>query len=59
LNSKIIGGRIKNPMWITLLGLLAGERLMGIPGMILAPVILNYVKLEGTRVTTTTENPQL
>ncbi len=53
LNSKIIGGRIKNPMWITLLGLLAGERLMGIPGMILAPVILNYVKLEGTRVATT------
>jgi predicted PurR-regulated permease PerM len=50
LNSRIIGGRIKNPMWITLLGLLVGERLMGIPGMILAPVVLNYIKLEGTRV---------
>jgi predicted PurR-regulated permease PerM len=50
LNSKIIGGRIKNPMWITLLGLLVGERLMGIPGMILAPVVLNYIKLEGTRI---------
>jgi predicted PurR-regulated permease PerM len=50
LNSRIIGGRINNPMWITLLGLLLGERLMGIPGMILAPVVLNYVKLEGIRI---------
>jgi predicted PurR-regulated permease PerM len=50
LNSRIIGGRIKNPMWLTLLGLLIGERLGGIPGMILAPVILNYLKIEGARV---------
>jgi predicted PurR-regulated permease PerM len=52
LNSRIIGGRIKNPMWLTLLGLLIGERLGGIPGMILAPVILNYLKLEGARIAT-------
>lgn len=50
LNSRIIGGRIKNPMWLTLLSLLVGERLGGVPGMILAPVILNYCKLEGARV---------
>lgn len=50
LNSKIIGGRIKNPMWLTLLSLLVGERLAGIPGMILAPVLLNYLKLEGSKV---------
>ena len=50
LNSRIIGGRIKNPMWLTLLALLVGERLAGIPGMILAPVFLNYLKLEGTQV---------
>lgn len=50
LNSKIIGERIKNPMWLTLLGLIIGERLMGIPGMILAPVILNYVKVEASRI---------
>ncbi|MBN8549392.1 MAG: AI-2E family transporter [Deltaproteobacteria bacterium] len=50
LNSKIIGGRIKNPMWLTLLGLLLGERLMGIPGMILAPVILHFVKTECSQV---------
>lgn len=46
LNSKIIGDRIRNPVWLTLLGLIIGERLMGIPGMILAPVILNFIKVE-------------
>jgi predicted PurR-regulated permease PerM len=56
LNSRIIGGRIKNPMWMTLLGLLVGERLMGIPGMILAPVVLNYIKLEGTRMKATSSD---
>jgi predicted PurR-regulated permease PerM len=49
LNSKIIGERIRNPMWLTLLGLVIGEKLMGIPGMILAPVILHYVKVETKR----------
>lgn len=46
LNSKIIGSRIRNPMWLTLIGLVVGEKLIGIPGMILAPVILNYIKVE-------------
>lgn len=46
LNSKIIGSRIKIPMWLTLIGLILGEKLMGIPGMILAPVVLHYVKTE-------------
>jgi predicted PurR-regulated permease PerM len=46
LNSKIIGDRIKNPMWLTLLGLVLGEKLMGVPGMILAPVVLHYIKVE-------------
>jgi predicted PurR-regulated permease PerM len=50
LNSKIIGDRIKNPMWLTLLALVIGERCMGIPGMILAPVVLNYVKIETSRL---------
>jgi predicted PurR-regulated permease PerM len=50
LNSKIIGKRIQNPMWMTLLGLIIGERLMGVPGMILAPVILHYVKSEASKV---------
>ena len=50
LNSKIIGGRIKNPMWLTLLALVVGERFMGIPGMILAPVVLHYIKVETSRL---------
>jgi predicted PurR-regulated permease PerM len=50
LNSKIIGDRIKNPVWLTLIALILGERLMGIQGMILAPVILKYVKLESSQI---------
>jgi predicted PurR-regulated permease PerM len=50
LNSKIIGGKIKNPMWLTLLGLLVGERLGGVPGMILAPVVLHYCKIEAKKI---------
>src|SRR6201982_369085 len=46
LNSKIIGDRIRNPIWLTLVALIIGERLMGVPGMVLAPVILNYLRLE-------------
>jgi predicted PurR-regulated permease PerM len=50
LNSKIVGDRIQNPFWLTLLGLILGERLMGVPGMILAPVVLNYIKVEASRI---------
>jgi predicted PurR-regulated permease PerM len=50
LNGKIVGDRINNPLWLTLLALIVGERLMGIPGIILAPVILNYIKLEASVV---------
>jgi len=49
LNSKIIGDRIRNPMWLTLVGIVLGEKLMGIPGMILAPVVLHYVKVEASK----------
>jgi predicted PurR-regulated permease PerM len=49
LNSKIIGDRIKNPMWLTLVGIVLGEKLMGIPGMILAPVVLHYIKAEASK----------
>ncbi len=50
LNSKIIGDRIRNPVWLTLLGLILGEKLMGIPGMIIAPVLLNYIKVEAAAI---------
>src|SRR6266516_2050060 len=36
LNSKIIGERIRNPVWLTLIALIIGERLMCIPALILA-----------------------
>jgi predicted PurR-regulated permease PerM len=50
LNSKIIGHRIRNPLWLTLLALVLGEKLMGIPGMILAPVVLHYLKVETSAI---------
>jgi predicted PurR-regulated permease PerM len=50
LNSKIIGNRIRNPIWLTLLGLILGEKLMGVPGMILAPVVLDFLKTEASKV---------
>jgi predicted PurR-regulated permease PerM len=50
LNSKIIGQRIHNPLWLTLLALVLGEKLMGLPGMILAPVVLNYLRVEASRI---------
>ncbi|MCX6902543.1 MAG: AI-2E family transporter [Verrucomicrobia bacterium] len=50
LNSKIIGARIRSPVWLTLLGLIIGEKLLGIPGMILAPVVLNYLKVEASKI---------
>jgi predicted PurR-regulated permease PerM len=49
LNSKIVGDRIKNPMWLTLIGLVVGEKLMGVPGMVLAPIVLHYIKVEASR----------
>jgi len=50
LNSKIIGRRISNPVWLTLIALIIGERLMGIPGLILAPVVLNYLRVEMLKI---------
>jgi predicted PurR-regulated permease PerM len=50
LNSNIIGQRIRNPVWLTLIALVVGERLMGIPGLILAPVILNYLRVEMLKI---------
>ncbi len=59
LNSKIIGSRIRYPMWLTLLALVLGERLMGIAGIVLAPVILHFIKTEASRIPahTTADEP--
>jgi predicted PurR-regulated permease PerM len=50
LNSKIVGSRIRNPIWLTLIGLIIGEKLMGVPGMILSPVVLNYLRVEMSKI---------
>jgi predicted PurR-regulated permease PerM len=50
LNSRIIGGRIHHPMWLMLLALLIGDRVMGLSGLILAPVILSFVKIEMQKI---------
>ncbi len=50
LNSKIIGSRIHTSIWLTLLALMLGERLMGITGMVLAPVVLHYVRMEMSQI---------
>jgi predicted PurR-regulated permease PerM len=50
LNSKIIGSRIHTSIWLTLLALLLGERLMGITGMVLAPVVLHYIRIEASAI---------
>jgi predicted PurR-regulated permease PerM len=49
LNSKVVGWRTRNPFWLTLLALMLGERIFGIPGMLLGPVLLNYLRLEASR----------
>lgn len=49
VNSKIIGARIKNPMWLTLVALVLGEELMGLAGMVLAPVVLHYIRTESSK----------
>ena len=50
LNSKIIGARIHTSIWLTLLALMVGERLMGITGMVLAPAVLHYVRMEASKI---------
>ena len=50
LNSRIIGGRLDHPMWLMLLSMVIGERLMGISGVVLAPVILSFAKIELKKV---------
>jgi predicted PurR-regulated permease PerM len=50
LNSKIIGSRIHTSIWLTLLALMVGERLMGITGMVLAPAVLHYIRMEASKI---------
>lgn len=46
INSRILGGSIGTPMWMTLTGLVVGEAVMGVPGVLLAPALLHYAREE-------------
>ncbi|MFI5345307.1 MAG: AI-2E family transporter [Elusimicrobiota bacterium] len=46
LNGRIVGARIETPTWATLVGLLVGEALMGVTGVILAPSLIHYFREE-------------
>ncbi len=46
LNSRIVGARMETPTWAILLGLLIGEALLGVTGVILAPTLIYYVRQE-------------
>jgi predicted PurR-regulated permease PerM len=46
LNSRIIGSTIRVPAWQMLLGILLGEAVLGLPGIVLAPALLHYVREE-------------
>jgi predicted PurR-regulated permease PerM len=46
LNSKIVGTSIDTPMWQILIGLIIGEALLGVPGVVLAPAFLHYMREE-------------
>ncbi|HBA60599.1 MAG TPA: hypothetical protein DCZ92_07235 [Elusimicrobia bacterium] len=46
LNSKIMGASVNLPMWQMLIAILIGNTIMGIPGIMLSPAILHYIKSE-------------
>ncbi len=50
LNGKIIGNIVKLPMSLTLLGLIVGEAMFGISGMILSIPVILFVRAELTAV---------
>lgn len=53
LNSRIVGGSIRLPMWQTLLGILVGEVVLGVPGIVIAPALIHYVREELTAIRST------
>jgi predicted PurR-regulated permease PerM len=46
LSGRVVGGRLKTSTWATLLGIVAGEVVLGVPGIILAPALLHYAREE-------------
>ncbi|MBI3549439.1 MAG: AI-2E family transporter [Elusimicrobia bacterium] len=50
LNSRIVGSQLDTPMWQVLLGVMIGEALVGVPGVVLAPAVLHYVREEARSI---------
>jgi predicted PurR-regulated permease PerM len=50
VGSKIIGEKIRSPLWLTLVALVVGDQLMGVTGMVLSPVALHYIRIEASKV---------
>jgi predicted PurR-regulated permease PerM len=46
LYGRIVGARIEIPTWAILAGLLIGEALLGVTGVILAPTLIYYIREE-------------
>ncbi len=57
LNGKIIGNIVKLPMWLTLLGLIVGEALFGISGMILSIPVILFLRAELSAVELASPGP--
>jgi predicted PurR-regulated permease PerM len=49
VGGKIIGDRIRSPLWLTLVALVVGDQLMGVTGMVLSPVVLHYIRIEASK----------
>lgn len=50
INAKIVGGRIHANAWEILLAMLIMETAFGLPGLIVAPTLYAYIKLELVRL---------
>jgi len=46
LNAKIIGDEIQSRAWELLMAALIMESLFGLPGLVLAPILYSYIKIE-------------
>ena len=46
LNAKIIGDEIQSRAWELLIAMLVMESMFGLPGVVLAPILYSYIKIE-------------
>lgn len=46
INGHVLGASLESPMWLILVGIIVGELIMGVPGIVLAPALLHYIRVE-------------